>query len=229
MPAIALIGADGAGKTTVTRMLERSGLGRFKYLYMGINTTSSNFALPSSRLADYLKSRAWTAPDAHGSSNVAQERPSGIRRTHVWKLGRLLNRIAEEWFRQTVACWYQARGYVVVYDRHFLFDFAPGMSAEEHSFDKRIHWWVLQRFFPRPDLVLFLDAPGHVLYARKGESTPTELERRREVILGQAENARHFVRIDATLPLSEVYEAVIREITRHISLYGPHQPELKRS
>ena len=50
MPAIALIGPDGAGKTLIPRVLELSHLLPFKYLYMDINIGASNFALPTSRL-----------------------------------------------------------------------------------------------------------------------------------------------------------------------------------
>ena len=50
MPAIALIGPHGAGKTMIPRVPELSHLPPFKYLYMGINIEASNFALSTSRL-----------------------------------------------------------------------------------------------------------------------------------------------------------------------------------
>ena len=49
MPCIALIGGDGAGKTTLTRMLVEAEPQRLHYLYMGVNVESSNVALPTSR------------------------------------------------------------------------------------------------------------------------------------------------------------------------------------
>ena len=52
MASIALIGPDGAGKTTVTRFLEASSLLPFKYLYMGINLEASNVALPTFRFIE---------------------------------------------------------------------------------------------------------------------------------------------------------------------------------
>jgi len=55
MSTIALIGADGSGKTTIARMLLESPPVKMKYLYMGLNTESSNYALPTSRLIYYLK------------------------------------------------------------------------------------------------------------------------------------------------------------------------------
>ena len=57
MFAVAVIGADGAGKTTVTKRLLETLPVRMKYLYMGWNPESSNFALPTSRLMLHLKLR----------------------------------------------------------------------------------------------------------------------------------------------------------------------------
>src|SRR3989442_325936 len=55
MSSIAIIGPDGAGKTTITRMLQASSSLPLKYLYMGINIEASNFALLTSRLIEHLK------------------------------------------------------------------------------------------------------------------------------------------------------------------------------
>ncbi|MGH3091699.1 MAG: hypothetical protein ACRDOG_05135, partial [Gaiellaceae bacterium] len=52
---VALIGPDGAGKTTVARRLEGSLEGPVKYLYMGVNPDASNHLLPTTRLAHALK------------------------------------------------------------------------------------------------------------------------------------------------------------------------------
>ena len=45
MVSIALVGADGAGKTTIARELERAADPPVKYIYMGVNTSASNVAL----------------------------------------------------------------------------------------------------------------------------------------------------------------------------------------
>ena len=42
MATIALIGADGSGKTTIAKMLLESPPAKMKYLYMGLNIESSN-------------------------------------------------------------------------------------------------------------------------------------------------------------------------------------------
>jgi thymidylate kinase len=203
MAAIALIGPDGAGKTTLTTMLVESGVLPFRYLYMGINTGSSNIALPSSRLAERARARLGSTPGQPGQPG----QPG--RRGRVWRVARLLNRVAEEWFRQGISWYYQARGFTVLYDRHFIFDFSGEMpSAATEPLDKRVHRWLLQVFYPQPDMVILLDAPGALLHARKGESSPAELEQRRQALLREGTRRRGVVRVDATRPLPHVYAEI---------------------
>jgi thymidylate kinase len=202
MASVALIGPDGAGKTTIARMLELRGTLPFKYLYMGVNTESSNLVLPTSRLVDRIKRRKETA------------RPGTPRvRGRLWQSARLVHHLAEEGFRQ-LACWYyELSGRVVLCDRHFVFDYAPEIVLEANdAFDRRVRRWVLAHLFPRPDLVIFLDAPGEVLFGRKGDATPPELERRRLAYLSQGDRFPNFVRVDATRPLHEVYDQVFEHI-----------------
>jgi thymidylate kinase len=206
MASIAIIGPDGAGKTTLTRMLERSGILPFRYLYMGVDLKASNIALPTSRLFQRMKERETGNPSVQHSGSASGR---SVFRATV----RLFALLAEEWFRQFVSWYYQARGFTVLYDRHFVFDFAPeiaGTTAE--PLDKRLHRWFLKHLYPRPGLVIFLDAPGELLYARKGESTPQELERRRQVFLTLGRTMPRFQRVDATRPLKEVYQ----EIAYHV-------------
>lgn len=219
MPSIALIGPDGAGKTTLTHMLQTSGLIPCRYLYMGVEMSASNVALPTSRLVAFLRRRlrgsaaATAAPNGVAGSDAARPAPAR-RRSRLRASARLANRLLEEWYRQLVSWYYQVRGYVVLYDRHFLFDFAPEIAPQPRSLEQRVHSWCLDHLYPRPDLVIYLDAPGAVLFARKGELSVAELERRREGFLRQSTRFRNFVRVDATRPLSEVFEDVTRHVLR---------------
>ena len=211
MPSIALIGPDGAGKTTITRMLEESGLIPFKYLYMGIDIQASNVALPSARWIERLKSAQGRRSEPGAA--LARHTKTHPRRGRVRALFRLGYRLADEWFRQAVSWSYQARGYAVLHDRHFVFDFAPEIAGRHAPLDKRMHGWCL-RLYPRPTLVIFLDAPGALLFARKGESTVEELERRRQGFLQLARQTPGLITVDASRPLPVVYADVAGHVTR---------------
>jgi hypothetical protein len=73
-----------------------------------------------------------------------------------------------------------------------------------------------------------LDAPGHVLFARKRESTVEELERRRQAFLRQGERLPGFVRIDATRPLDEVYADVAAVVLRFARTQGSDKGQQSR-
>lgn len=212
MYSVALIGPDGAGKTSLTAKLKHSCPAPIKCLYMGINIEASNHALPTSRLVEYFKRRrnrevgVCRCGDASPSGGVDEKRGLGA---WLWAVGRLFNRLLEEWYRQMLSWSYQLRGYVVIYDRHFLYDFTlDGIDGENQPADKRFHRWLLQHCYPRPRLTIYLDAPADVLFARKGEKTLAELELRRQAFLNLEHKVGNFVRIDTTRPLDVVYPEV---------------------
>jgi thymidylate kinase len=219
MLSIALIGGDGAGKTTIARMLEKKYPEPVKYLYMGINVESSNIALPSSRLVTFLKrskDRSGRQDRGRDTSLHNQTAQKSKSRGILWSTARLMNRLAEEWYRQLISLWYRSKGYIVVYDRHFLYDFSFSDLAPNSKLPpaERIHRWCLNRFYPGPDLTVFLDAPAEVLFARKGEATIAYLDSRRREFHQRGKITPNFVRVDATCPPREVYEEVSAHITK---------------
>jgi len=216
MPSVAIVGPDGAGKTTITKQLVESSTYPFKYMYMGNNFQACNFVLPTTRLAEGIK--RWMNEKRNASLHAGPGNPERcgvekLRSGRLWAAARLVNRLAEEWYRQLLCWFYQWRGFLVLYDRHFVLDFVeefPGTRREPLS--GRIHRWCLDRFYPRPDLVIFLDAPPEVLYARKPEWSIEELHRRREILIRAGKRLPNFFRIDATQPLDAVYAQVTRTI-----------------
>jgi thymidylate kinase len=129
----------------------------------------------------------------------------------------LANRVAEEAYRQMVASSFERRGFIVVFDRHFLLDYwhtDVASAAPQRSLKRRVHGFLLQRVLREPDLVICLDAPGDVVWRRKRELTPEVLERRRRQYRELGARVRHFVVIDATRPLEQVRDDVLDRIQR---------------
>ena len=220
MFSVALIGPDGAGKSTVSRALVESSRVPCKAIYMGDNVEACNFALPTSRLLGYFRKRRHARNGEE--TQVGSPAPAtGASRTAslgqiLWAVARLVNLLGEEWYRQLLSWSYQAQGYIVLYDRHFLFDYSlDGVDSDLMAFERRLHRWILTRFYPRPSLVVYLDAPAEVLFDRKGEKTPKELENRRQAFLRQATQFRNFVRVDGTQPLNKVCAEVSRLIVEY--------------
>jgi thymidylate kinase len=217
---VALVGADGAGKTTVARLLERSSDLRCKYLYMGQSVLSSNAPLPSSLLARYLKRREYRKFATTSEDTPAVDGTSApdihhlrMKRSVARRIGSFLNRLAEAWWRQILSVLYRLRGFTLIYDRHFLFESAqpPERSgAVEATLIDRLEHLVMSRSYPKPNLVVFLDAPSDVLYRRKGETNPKRLEERRAAILQQGGRMPNFVTVDASQPLDRVVASVTR-------------------
>jgi thymidylate kinase len=222
MAAIVLVGPDGAGKTTIAKALVESLDFPVRYLYMGLNPISSNRTLPTSRLVRYIKLRTYEREVRSTGGDVPEKvsahslkRRSG-KRGPLWRTARFVNRMVEALYRQWLIWSCELRGYVVIGDRHFLIDTAIRESDSQEpkkASYARLEHWILSHAFPEPDLVIFLDAPAEVLYARKQERTPKYLERRRRVIMEQGRKMDNFVRVDATQPpdkvLAEVTQLVL--------------------
>jgi len=212
MRSVALIGPDGAGKSSIAREVARRVGVPARYLYMGVNLEQSSLTLPTTRLALAIKRArgrgAQMTADWSGDSR-ANGRPRLLREGYAGV--RLLAWLAEEWFRVLVARIYNWRGYVVIFDRHFLFDYYPNPARQQSGqlLATRLHGMLLRRFYPRPDMVIVLDAPAEVLHARKLEQSVEILDRRRREYLALGSVVPDFNVVDATRPLPDV----IGEIT----------------
>jgi thymidylate kinase len=212
MFSVALIGPDGAGKTTIARMLEERSPLPLKYIYMGVNIAASNFALPTSRFVEYIRGRQ-SGDSGRSAANGQAVQQSNRRLKSLgeifWAAGRLANCLADEWYRQLCSWGYQCSGYIALYDRHYLFDFSlENVDLDREGFDTRLHRWFLTHLYPRPSLVIFLDAPAEVLFARKGEKDLVDLETRRQSFLQLMKTSRNCLVVDGTQPLSKVYDDV---------------------
>jgi thymidylate kinase len=211
---VALIGPDGSGKSTIGRRLENALALPVKYMYMGVNLEASNRMLPTTRLILAIN-RARGKHDA-GPPDPSRQEP---RPRSAWKrmardaksLLRISNLIAEEWYRQLFVWIHQRRGNVVLCDRHFYPEYYATDIADrgaDRPIARRLHGFMLDRFFPRPDLVICFDAPADVLFARKREGTPEPLEDRRRQYLAIEDVVENFARVDVTQTVDEVTSEV---------------------
>src|SRR5687768_9522772 len=150
MVTVAIIGADGAGKTSVARALERSGELAIKYLYMGINGEASNHMLPTTRALQAVRRAFGRGGDQGGPPDRQRRarRRGGLRgfarETKASLL--VLNQVCEEWYRVALARRFERRGFVVLFDRHFYADYwAHDVVAEggERSLARRVHGRLL--------------------------------------------------------------------------------------
>ncbi len=221
MTTVALIGADGSGKTTVARRVAEEGSLPIRYLYMGSNPEASSHRLPTTRLIlNVRRLLGKEKASAGGPPDPARRKraPRGVLRRALSGIReglRVVNLLAEEWYRQAVASHYERRGYIVLFDRHFYWDYrAHDISGDSgrRSFWRRIHGLVLDRFYPKPDLVILLDAPSRVLFERKREGTIELIESRRREYHGVRDLVRRFALVNADQPVDAVARDVIAAI-----------------
>ena len=165
-PRVALVGADGAGKSTITDdARDRTAAGSGQAIYMGVNLEASSLMLPTTRLLLAAKRarggrpdlvarlpRAWTTAtaDAAGGPHRRGHRPDG--RVDARGVAPPVRRLR-----------LHPGGYIVVFDRHFFADYyhtdiAPASRGAGPV--RALHGWMLQNAYPKPDLVICLDAPG---------------------------------------------------------------------
>jgi thymidylate kinase len=184
---------------------------------MGVSPLSSNYALPTTRLISRVKRALGRNPDMAGPPDPMRARtgegslPKRLLAT-TKSLFHLANRLGEEGYRQLVAWSLRRRGFITLFDRDFFADyFAHDVAnpAGARSLASRLHGFVLTHLYPRPDLVIFLDAPAALLYERKGEGSVELLERRRREYFQLRDHVKRFAIVDASQP----HAAVVGDVT----------------
>jgi thymidylate kinase len=215
MLSVAIIGPDGAGKTTICQQINDTLSLPSKYVYMGVNLGSSNILLPTSRIIVGI--RRLLGPTSQPSRSLSQTvngtRKSMPKRFVAWVRSylRLLNLLSEESFRHLLVWYYQRCGKVVLLDRWFFADYYAYevKNPKAQPLSARIHCAMLQRVYPKPDLVIYLDAPASVLFARKGEGTVESLEQSQQKYLKLRDFCKNYFIVDA----NQTTDAVVSDVT----------------
>jgi len=179
--SVAIIGPDGAGKTTLADGLRATLPVPSAYVYMGVWRE-----YPWDRWLRYIP-----------GARLAQ------------RMLRLIARSAQARFQR-------ARGRLVLLDR-FTYDvLLPSPELDRRG---RATAALVRRIGTEPQLVLVLDAPAEVMFARKGEQGIDELERRRLSYLDIARTRADSAVIDATQAIAvvreEAHRAVWARLRRH--------------
>lgn len=208
MVSVALVGGDGAGKSSIARELVSVSNGMARYVYMGMNPDSSNFSLPTTRIMFNIKKRKKKGGVDGGPVSLHTLDDRKVERGRLFLAARLINRVAEESVRQLISWGHQISGRTVIYDRHFLFDYWPTSPSARLRVSDRMHLWFLRWVYPKPSVVIFLDAPSEVLLSRKEEVPADYLEKRRRAILDAARHVRRFETVDASRPFDQVFGTV---------------------
>lgn len=179
--ALRRIGPRLKGRGPVVGVLAPDGAGKTTLL----NGLRSHCPLPSA----YVYMGLWSSSP---HDRWLQKVPGGFLTRKVVRI-----------FRSGVLARYQSlRGRVVLLDRLALDTLLPGSQSTSP-------WGaatdaLARRFQPQPDLVLILDAPGELMFARKGEHSPQKLEEWRKAYLELAEEIPSASVLDAGQPASLV-------------------------
>jgi hypothetical protein len=190
---------------------------------MGVGHESANITLPTTWISSKT-AKLRGVKTTYGGRRIEERykrRPKGIVRRSLADVKSaigLTNQIAEEWFRQAVVSLHRLRGRTVLLDRHFVADYILDIvdTPSNAPWRRRVHAYVLKRFYPKPDLVIYLDAPPEVLLERKQEGTLDSLERMRQEYLKVRDIVPAFAVVDASQPLKKVI-AEVTTLVRDIS------------
>ena len=221
---VAIIGPDGSGKSTLIDKLENGLPFSVRRVYMGVNPAAATHALPTTRFVWFLnRILKRPRPNYDGDTQPEESKTENKKSSSGFKqvLRELksalfvFNRVSEQWYRQLVCWYYQWRGHLVLIDRHFYLDYlAVKLSnpAPRKVAAWRIHDFLMERVYPRPNLTLYLDAPPEVLYARKQEVSLARLETMRRAYNQIREYVPAFKVLDATQSADQVYEVAKQDI-----------------
>jgi thymidylate kinase len=172
---VALLGPDGAGKSTLASGLESTVPLPMAQVYMGLT-------------GGWLR------------------RVDKLRIPGVVRVGRLL----VIWGRFLRGLGLSAAGRLVIFDR-YIYD-AEVPTPYPIGPAARLARWIDGHACPGPDVTILLDAPGEVMFQRKGEYDGATLEHWRQRFLGVRRRVPDLEVVDTT----QSADAVLRDVSGRI-------------
>lgn len=212
---IALLAPDGAGKTTLAHSLLKEQFLRARLIYMGTNLDSSTVGFPTSK---WLKKRI----------KMLESKKSPLNKLllKALKMANYLNRLLEQWYRVGAGIYYKWSGRTVVFDR-FIYD--AYLAAPARTAGQKLRRWLIRSACPPADVTYLLDAPGEMLFRRKGEHSPEILEKQRQTFLSLRDKIPNMVIVDATRSADQVRSDILSDIWKiyrlRVSRNGTHESE----
>ena len=197
-PVVAVLGPDGAGKGSVIAALSREIPAHVKPVYLGHGELSrGEYRRRAPGPVGRLRRRWWRTLRSALRSAV-RRLPPGAHDAQ-WRIRHLLLSSAHVF----VAYLHAWQGDIVICDRHPLEDLAVGPPGDSPvgALQRRI-----LRLVPWPDAAIVLDAPGEVLFQRKGDHSPAVLEQWRRAYR-EVFGARGAAIVSAVDPLEQVVAA----------------------
>ena len=201
---------------------------------LGTRPPSARWRRATSRAAQWLARRvprpgaggasvALMGPDGSGKSTLlaalGDELPFSVRRTYMGAYGAsfgasrgvaglaLPAKLLKLWRGYVEGSLHAASGGMTIYDRYPLDALLPGTTPISRR--ARMRRWILAHACPPPDLVVILDAPAEVLFARKPEHDLAAFAAQREAYRTLGARLRRSIVLDATRST----ESLRREVT----------------
>jgi thymidylate kinase len=180
---VAVLGPDGAGKSTLVAALRHAVPLPTRSFYLGVLRTTNR----ARRL----------------------RRVPGLM---------LVSRLATFGTRGAVARYHARRGRLVLFDRYSYDALLPVARAGIRG---RLSSALILRLCPAPDLVMVLDVPAEVMFARKGELGEAQLEDFRHRYLAMSERIAGAVVVDGSRSPEEVQARATALIWRALATPQP--------
>ena len=186
-----LLGLDGSGKTTLARNLTESAaqtkrISGVRY-YHWLPPLNERFEFPLPEPGNQPRKTEQDASLVQSFLSAARLARNVLRAQLAWRFHLKLHR---------------KRGYLVLVDRYFYNYHLDPASVRYHG--PRRLLVLAENFFPKPDIVIRLNAPAEILLARKQELSEEQIREQARTLSNLTFGNTHVIDADATEPADVV-------------------------